>query len=407
MKKQGPAPSIPDVLAQSGTHSITPFRTYLPALLILATIFFFNFLSRIVMGPLLPTIENDLGIDHSQSGSLFFFISVGYFTGLMGSGFISSRINHRRTILSSCMVLGVMLLLISASPSIAVMSPVLFLLGLATGIYLPSGVATISTFVDPRQWGKAFGVHEIAPSMAFVVAPLFAITMLQWFTWRGSMGILGAAALGAGCLFYLRFKDGQSVGESPHLGAIKSLIVQPAFWIMILLFALAISSTIGVYTMLPLYLVTERGFGQSDANTLVSLSRIPTIATALLAGLIIDRIGPRKTMSLVLLFTGAMTIMLGLAPVSWISLAVCLQPLFAVCFFPAGFAMLVAIAPKQSRNVAVSLAIPCGFLVGGGGVPCIIGMLADAGAFSFGFIIVGVCILTGCLAALLLDRLKH
>jgi NNP family nitrate/nitrite transporter-like MFS transporter len=407
MKKEDPAsPATAGPGPDTGPES-TSFRTCLPALLILTTIFFFNFLSRIVMGPLLPDIEPDLGIDHSRSGGLFFFISAGYFLGLMGSGFISSRISHRWTIIWSCLVLGGTLLLISASTALSVMSAALFLLGMATGIYLPSGVATISNCVDSRQWGKAFSVHEIAPSLAFVVAPLFAITMLQWFSWRGSMGILGAAALGAGCLFYLKFKSGDSYGESPHPEAIKALIIQPAFWIMVFLGALAISSTVGVYTMLPLYLVTERGMGQSDANTLVSLSRIPAIATVLLAGPVIDRIGPRRTMSLVFIFTGLMTVTLGMASVSWISLAVCLQPLFAACFFPANFAMLSAIAPQQSRNIAVSLAVPIGFVVGGGVVPGVIGMLADAGMFSLAFIIVGAAIFTGSFVALLLDRLKH
>ena len=407
MKKQDTASPVTPGPGPAVTSEITPFRACLPALVILTTIFFFNFLSRIVMGPLLPDIEPDLGIDHSRSGGLFFFISAGYFIGLMGSGFISSRISHRWTIIWSCIVLGGTLLLISASTVLSVMSAALFLLGVATGIYLPSGVATISTCVDSRQWGKAFSVHELAPSLAFVTAPLFAITMLQWFSWRGSMGILGAAALGAGCLFYLKFKSVDSYGESPHPEAIKALIIQPAFWIMVFLGVLAISSTIGVYSMLPLYLVTERGMSQSDANTLVSLSRIPSIATVLLAGPVIDRIGPRRTMSLVFIFTGLMTVMLGLASASWISLAVCLQPLIAACFFPANFAMLSAIAPQQSRNIAVSLAVPIGIVVGGGVVPGVIGMLADAGMFSLAFILVGACIFTGCFVALLLDRLKH
>lgn len=383
------------------------FRACLPFIIILAMIFFFNFLARIVMGPLLPAIEQDLVIDHSRAGSLFFYISAGYFLGLMGSGFISSRINHRGTILWSCLVLGGTLLLISASTSLSVMIPALFLMGLATGIYLPSGIASISTCVDSREWGKAFSVHETAPSLAFVIAPLFAIAMLQWFSWRGAMGILGLVSLGAGCMFYFRFRDKLTAGEAPHAAAIKALIIQPAFWIVVFLGALAISSTIGIYTMLPLFLVTEHGIHQSDANTMVALSRIPTIITVLLAGHVADRIGPRMTMSLVLGFTGLATALIGIASTSWIIVAVWLQPLFAACFFPANFAILSSLAPQQSRNIAVSLAVPIAILVGAGVVPGLIGMLADAGMFQLAFIIVGGAIFTGCFIALLLNRLKH
>jgi MFS transporter, NNP family, nitrate/nitrite transporter len=402
MQKEKSAPPKPTCTEHSSFPAMNSFRACLPALVMLATVFFFNFLSRIVLGPLLPAVENDLGIDHSQSGGLFFFLSAGYCLGLAGSGFISSKINYRRTIITSCSVMGGTLLLIASGTSLTAMSAALLLLGLATGIYLPAGVATISTCVDARNWGKAFAIHETAPVLAFVLAPLFATGILQFFSWRTAMGILGVAALGVGCLLYLRFKEGQLCGVAPHPHAIQALFVQPAFWIMVILFCMAISSTIGIYSMLPLYLVTERGFSPSEANALVSLSRIPTIATVFLTGPIIDRLGSRTTMVLVLIFTGSMTIMLGMAPNTWIAPAVLMQPLFAACFFPAGFSMLSAISPPQSRNIAVSLAVPCGFLVGGGLVPSVIGMFADAEMFSFGIIIVGAMMFTCCFAALLL-----
>ena len=393
---------------ESGTSpDSAPFRTYLPALLIMTVIFFINFLARIILGPLLPAVEHDLGIDHSQSGSFFFLISLGYLVALIGSGFVSSQITHRRTIICSCAALGGALLLVVAGTSLTGMYPALLLLGLAAGIYLPSGVATITTFVDTRHWGKAFAVHEIAPNLSFVIAPLFAVSVLQWFSWRMSVGLIGVAALGAGGMFYLLGKGGRFAGEAPHPRAIQALLVQSPFWIMVILFGLGISATVGIYTMLPLYLVTERGFDLANANTLVSLSRIPTIATALFSGLVIDRLGPRRAIVLIFIVTGLMTVILGTVSTAWVSLAVFLQPILAVCFFPAGFAMLAAIAPPQSRNVAVSLAVPCGFLVGGGVVPGAIGMLADAGMFSLGIIIVGVCIFAGCFVALFLTTTQN
>ena len=44
------------------------FRTYLGPLLILTSIFFVNFISRIIPAPLLPKIEADLNISHAQAG---------------------------------------------------------------------------------------------------------------------------------------------------------------------------------------------------------------------------------------------------------------------------------------------------------------------------------------------------
>jgi len=164
---------------------------------------------------------------------------------------------------------------------------------------------------------------------------------------------------------------------------------------MVFLGALAISATIGVYSMLPLYLVTERGMSQSDANTW-SLSpaspRSPRSCSP-------ARHRPHRTPEdhvTRLHLQGSMTVMLGLASASWISIAVCLQPLISACFFPANFAMLSAIAPQQSRNIAVSLAVPIGIVVGGG-------LCRASSACSLmqdvltRLIIVGACILTAVL----------
>ena len=67
----------------------TSFRSYIGPILFLAGIFFLNFLGRIILAPLLPTIEKDLSLGHSEAGSLFLLISLGYFISLLGSGFVA------------------------------------------------------------------------------------------------------------------------------------------------------------------------------------------------------------------------------------------------------------------------------------------------------------------------------
>ena len=53
----------------------------------LAMIFLINFIARIILPPLLPTIEKELGISHGQAGSFFFLISAGYVIGLQDRDF--------------------------------------------------------------------------------------------------------------------------------------------------------------------------------------------------------------------------------------------------------------------------------------------------------------------------------
>ena len=81
----------------AGTEQGTPIGTFIGQLgpvWFLVVIFLINFISRIILSPLLPTIERELSISHSQSGFFFFLISIGYLTGLLGSGFIDPAANQ-------------------------------------------------------------------------------------------------------------------------------------------------------------------------------------------------------------------------------------------------------------------------------------------------------------------------
>ncbi|MBW1781402.1 MAG: MFS transporter [Deltaproteobacteria bacterium] len=378
------------------------FVSQLGPILFLTTIFFLNFTGRIVFAPLLPSIENDLGIGHTEAGSLFLFVSVGYFISLLTSGFLSCRISHRRTITVSAVSVGMALLGISVSHTLWQIRFGLFFLGMAAGIYLPSGIATLTSFISVRHWGKAIATHELAPNLGFVVAPLLAEAFLIWFPWRGVIVFIGISSILIGIVFFFFGKGGEFSGQAPNFGSLKTLFIEPAFWIMAVLFSFGICGTLGIYTMLPLYLVTAQGVNRSWANTLVALSRISGVFMAFLAGWMSDRMGPRLTMSCVFLITGLLTILLGAVSNAWVVLLVFLQPVMAVCFFPPGFAAISSIGPPNARNIAVSLTMPVAFIFGGGAIPIGIGMMADAGFFNLGIALAGGLILTGSLLALLL-----
>jgi MFS transporter, NNP family, nitrate/nitrite transporter len=363
------------------------------------SIFFLNFLSRIILAPLLPTVELDLGISHGAAGSLFLLISVGYFAALLASGFVSARFLHRRTIVLSTVSLGVALYLTAFSHGLFGMRIGMILLGMAAGLYLPSGIASITHLVDVRHWGKALAIHEMAPNLAFVAAPLLAEFMLGWISWRNVLIVLGSLAVAASIAFSRFGQGGDFPGRAPGFGACRTLFKLPAFWIMTVLFMLGISSTLGIYTMLPLFLVTTHGMDHSLANELIGLSRVLSIVMVLLAGVVNDRLGPKRTLMAVLLLSGTMTILLGLATKSWVVLIVFLQPLMAVSFFPPAFALLSAVGPPDVRNVSVSLAVPAGFMVGGGVVPLFIGFMGDRGRFPGGIVIAGGLILAGAFLA--------
>jgi NNP family nitrate/nitrite transporter-like MFS transporter len=278
----------------------------------------------------------------------------------------------------------------------------LFGLGFAAGLYIPSAIATITALIARPHWGKAIAVHELAPNLAFFAGPFVAELFLGWSTWRAGLSALGMASLVASIAYFHFGRGGEFAGESPASNAFGLLIRSGSFWIMVVLFALGVSSTIGVYAMLPLYLVSERQIELGWANTVVALSRSYGPILGIVGGWVSDRLGPKQTMVMSLTFTGITTLLVGLAETAWISIVVLLQPLLAVWFFPAAFAAFAATTPAAARNLAVAFSIPFGYLIGGGMIPTFIGIMGDTATFDHSFMVTGTLILLGGALALLL-----
>lgn len=372
-----------------------PFRSQLGPLIILTIIFYLNFVSRIILAPLLPNIETDLNITHGEAGAFFLMISLGYFPSMMGSGFVSSKFTHRTTISISAICLGISLILISQCTSLWAIYMNLLLLGISAGLYLPSGMANLTAIFDSGHWGKAFAVHEMGPILSFLSAPILVEFLLGWFSWRIILILLGSTAILVGIAFGRFSRGGNFCGEAPNLGSLKILFAVPGFWYLLILFALGISGTAGIYTMLPLYLVVEKGLDRSWANMLIAISRISGLGTVFAAGWTADKLGARKTLTVVFLLSGLAAVFLGIVDNFWLVIAVILQPLLATCFFPAGFAALSLIVPSTIRSLGVSFTVPLGFIFGVGAIPMFIGTMGDSGMFAAGIVIVGILISCG------------
>jgi len=340
-------------------------------------------------------IEQELHLGHDDSGGFFFLISAGYCISLLFSGFISSRISHRKTIILSTCSTGLVLILISFSNTLWLIRFELFLLGIAAGPYFPSGLATVPTLVPTKHQGKAISIHELSPSLSFVTAPIIAEIFLRIWSWRGLLVVVGLVSFFAAFLFSKYGRGGEFNGEPPTFKNLGLLIKDRSFLIMSFLFVLGMGAGIGLYTMMPLYLVSERMFDRGWANALMSMSRIPGLVTVLISGFALDRLGLKRTLIIVLVVTGLLTIGLGTVPDQGVVPILFLQYMVSVCFFPAGWMAITLIGHPSARNVAISLAVPISYIFGAGLVPAGIGFSGEHGSFAFAIILFGVLMIVG------------
>ena len=242
------------------------YFTSLGPVAVLVSIVFINLLSRTIFSPLLPIIETDLRISHGESGSFFLFISLGYCLSMLFSGFVSKILNHRGTILLSCIAVGCALFFVAVSYNLQGFRLSLFFLGIGIGFYFPSGITTITELVEKRHWGKALSFHEAGATLSFIMAPLLVELLMRYISWRGVLMCVGSVNICVGLVYLILGKGGRHPGQPPHWRNIRPIISKSSFWIIMALFCLAAGTAIGVYSILPVFLITEKGMSGSAAN---------------------------------------------------------------------------------------------------------------------------------------------
>ncbi|MBU2602433.1 MAG: MFS transporter [Actinobacteria bacterium] len=372
-----------------------PFRHVAGSVVFVTLLFFLTFLGRFIFSPLMPVIGEDIGVTASQAGSVFLLGSLGGLLGSLAAGRISTRFDHRGAFLTSMFGMAIVLVVSAMAGSVWSLGAAFFALGVLAGINQPSVVATITAMVQRRDWGKALSVQQAAPPLGLVAAPLVAVVLLAFVSWRVSLIAVGVFVALVGVAL-LRFRGlAQFPGDPPRLRLVGPILRARSFWLMIGLMALGMGAQVGVYTMLPLFLTQEKLMTTAGANALLGVANLPPLAVVFAAGWVTDRVGERWAMFGALVLTGAATVLVGASDGVWLRVGIFLLPAFAVCFFPPAFSALSRIVQPNLRSVVAALAPPVAFILGGGLLPLGLGYMGENHTFAQGIVVAGTVMVVG------------
>lgn len=369
-------------------------------LLLFWSLWFLNFSTRTVISPLLPIIEDELAISHALAGSIFSFLSIGYTITLLLSGFLSPRIGYKWSIVLGFSILMTAVFCLKYATTYPSFAAVCLFIGLGAGIYLPSAIPLLTAIFGRDNWGKAIAFHETAASFSILSIPLLTAVALRFFHWRALFFILSAACLIVVISFWMFSTDPRPQKEKR--APLSRILRGRNFWIMAILWIFAASNSLGLYNMIPLFLVKEKGMYLETANTIFGLSRCGGFFVVILAGFLVDRYGVKKILFLVLLTTGLTTVGLALAQTVPVLVAMLiLQATACAGFFPVALVAISKLTKFNERSIFTGTTIAIGVVVGLGLTPFVLGAVADAWNFQIGILVLGV--LTGLSCILLRD----
>jgi len=367
-------------------------------------LWFLNFSTRSAFSPILPLIEDTLSLSHEAAGGLFTSLAAGYGLTLLVASRLASTFGFKRTVVLGFVGICLVLMGFQWAETYWTFHILFFFLGVATGTYIPSILPIITETYDYRHWGKALGFHDSAASLSIFAVPILIAFGLHFLSWKRLLLVLGIPSLFLPIFFWkvsTEPKRELSVRGSHYVDLFRSKTT----WVMSLLWIFAAASCIGVYSILPLYLIKERGIGFDMANTLLGISRVGGVFTSIFIGFLTDRYGYRKMLLLSQLTVGLSTIGLSFASnLPLVVITLVLQATLSLTFFPVGLAALSKLTPPGERSLTIGVIVSFGVVLGMGVVPFLLGLTADYLNFQVGILCLGILTTLSTFAVRFLER---
>lgn len=254
------------------------------------------------IGPLLPEIQDDLGISHALAGLLATIpvLCMGLFAP--PAPYLSGRIGSRAAITVSLALIGAVGVVRAFVPGeaglILLTIPIGVGIGLA-GAILP--VAVKERFSDRPAF--ATGVYTTGISVGAAVASAVAVPISTMAAggWRASLAVFSGVTLGLVVIWVVQTRGEPATARLEYRPPRLPLASGTA-WVLVLAFALLGIGYYGLISWLPDSYV-ERGWSDGSAGALVAVLNLASIPAGFAASWLADRVGSRR----LYLVTGAAT----------------------------------------------------------------------------------------------------
>jgi MFS transporter, NNP family, nitrate/nitrite transporter len=373
-------------------------------LLLFWALWYLAFSTRTVISPLLPLIQNNLSLSQATAGGLYLFMAGGSTLAVSLAGHIALRIGYKRLILISFCLLTAMLAGFSRAEGYWSISAILFFIGIASGLYLPCAIPMLTATFERNDWGKAISFHETAAGFSLLSVPFIIALLLGLVEWRTIFVLMAAATVLITAIFWRMTPN--PLPERSRSMPVTNLLRRVDFWVILILWVFCGMLSMGIYNIIPLFLVNEKGMLLEQANRVFSISRIGGFVGQVAIVFFLDRFSTRKLLYFLTAAGGFFTVTVAITQTHWLLVVLLLlQGTFCVVFFPVGIVAIAKVTQPEERGVFTGTIMAVSGLLGIGVTPFLLGAIADLWSFQVGFIILGVFTLAICPLARLLRGL--
>ena len=155
----------------------------------------------------LPSAQQDLGFSDSQRQWVVTAYALSFGSLLLVGGRLGDMFSRKWVFVTGLIGFAIASAIGGAAGSFAILVTARALQGAFGAVMAPAALATlVSTFTDPRERGRAFGVFGSVAAGGSAIGLVLGGVLTQYFSWRWCLyvNLVFAAIAAAGALAYLR-----------------------------------------------------------------------------------------------------------------------------------------------------------------------------------------------------------
>lgn len=357
----------------------------------------------------MPAVAAETGVSISQAGLLVFVYSIAYGIGTPLFSTLLGGMHRRRVVAGAEFVFGVGAILMGLLPGFLALLAARTLLACGAGLFTSTAQSTAVALAEPGKRGRALSTVVMGGTLAVAFGTPAAALVAQTYGWRTAYVGLGLVGVTAAMIMWWRLPR-NILGDKRTLRERLAVVGERGVPMALLTSALVTLAMFMLMIFLAPVTATGIGLGAGAMPAVLFAYGLGALAGNQISGRLSDRLGPRRTVILLLVLVVLLLAALPLVPLVPMGLR---QPVFIAytfCFgalswgmFPAQLLRLALLAPK-SVPLAASLNLTAGNI--GGAVAALVGGFAfeAGGLMGVGFGGAAVAVLALGTALLVPDR---
>jgi len=235
-----------------------------------------NFMDRLVLGSVAPTLQSTLHFSSTQYSYIVFAFTLGMTLGQIPAGTLIDRIGFRAALPGLCVGWSLTNALQSLARSVSAFSGMRFVMGMFECGNYPAGVKAVGELFPPDQSAFALGIFNSGSILGSVIAPPMVVFITVHYGWRAAFLLPSLIGL----IWVLPWLQACGPGSKQRVTALppqagislRNLLRPRQVWGIILMRSFTGPLTTFYWFWLPLYLVRGRGVTLGSMAGMASLA---------------------------------------------------------------------------------------------------------------------------------------